>query len=430
MQVSVETTQGLERRFNITIPGKDIEQEQQKRLKSLAQTMRIAGFRPGKVPMPLIQNRFGPQVRKEVMDELIKSTLGKVFYQEKLRVVGGPLLEPIAKDPPDGDLHFTATFEVYPDVELAPLTEVVVNQAEVQIDEADVDQMQERFHHKYQTWTQVDRPAALGDRVRIDFAGTLADGTSFPGGSGNDVVSVLGAGMFLEEFEQHLVGALAGETRSVDITFPSDYHHPEVAGRSARFAVTVKRVEGGQLPELNEAFIRQNFGIAEGTVEALRDQIRQGMKREFEGKVWQLLKIQLLDALCQHNPIELPNTLVEIELNRLRAELPKDAPPNPELEEQARRRVTLGILAGDIVQRQRLKPDISHVRAYIRAAARDYDNPEEVERWYFADDSRLQEVEALLLEDMVAKWLLGQVQVKVIPTPFSALIDPTRVGYT
>jgi len=430
MQVSLETTQGLERRITITIPGKDIEQDLQKRLKSLAKTTRISGFRPGKVPVTLVQSRYGAQVRKDVMGGLVNSALEEALAQEKLRLVNYPLLEPLPEEEGSstGDLRYTATFEIYPKVELASLAEVTINRPKVLISDDDVNLMLDHFRRQHQTWTPTNRPAVLGDRVRVDFTGTLADGTDFSGSTGNDVLIVLGSGVFVEGFEQHLLGAAAEEAHTVEVTFPPTYHQPAIAGKPARFKVTIKSVESAQLPELNETFIRQAFGITGGTIEDTQRLIREGMERDFEGKVWQLLKTQILSALYQHNPIDLPKILIEDELAQLRAKLPKDAPSSPELEEQARRHVALGIILGEIARHQRLKVDQKRVRTYIRSVAEDYNNPGEAERWYLSDKNRLQEVEALVLEDMVVEWLMGQVQIKSIPTPFSSLVGSVQTG--
>jgi trigger factor len=422
MQVSVETTQGLERRFVITIPGNDIRQELQKRLIPLTKTVRIAGFRPGKVPLSLIEKRFGDQVRQEVVEELVKSSVTKALDENQARMVDNPVVESLSEEKsPEGDLRFAVSFEVYPEINLSPLEEIVIKRAEVLIDEADVDKMIENLRRQHRTWLPVDgRPAMLGDRIKADFTGTFADGTTFPGNKGDDVFIILGDGTFIPGFEQGLLGATAGETRTIEVTFPQNYHSPEVAGKLARFTVTVKSLENGQMPEVNEAFV-QSCGVKEGTVEGLQEAVRATMKRDFEGRSWLLVKEQIRTELYKNNPIELPRSLVEGELAQLRAEVSGNEPPG--LEEQARRRVALGLLIGDIARRQQLTVDRDRVRAYIRSLAEDYEKPEEVESFYLSDNNRLQEVEAVVLEDVVMEWLLGQVQVNTTPVPFSTLIN-------
>ncbi|CAK0750224.1 Trigger factor [Gammaproteobacteria bacterium] len=425
MQSSLEITKGLERRLTITIPGKDITQELNNRLKSLTQTVRIAGFRPGKIPLALIHKRFGTQVRQEVVDELIKSSLTNVLAEHQMRLANTPTLELTAGDESlQGDVRYTATFEVYPEVNLAPLKELVINRPEVLINESDIDTMLENFRHQCQTWTQIgDRPAMLGDRVKVDFTSTLTDGKDYSGNIGNDVLIILGEGIFIAGFERHLIGVMTGETRVVEVTFPVGYHNSEIAGKSAIFNIVVKSVESAKIPELDEIFIR-NFGVVEGTLEAMRQSIRKVMERNFESKVWQLAKNQVMDALCQINSLEIPKKLLEEEIIRLRSEFSIDQLSNVLLENQARRNVTLGIIINEIIVRQNLKVDPKRVRAYIRSLAEDYETPEEVERVYLSDKNQLKEIEAAVTEDMVVEWVLEQVQVKMIPTPFSALASP------
>jgi trigger factor len=424
MQVSVETIQGLERRLTITIPGEEIAQEVQKRLKPLTQTARIAGFRPGKIPLSLIEKRFGAQVRHEVVEERVQSSLTEAVTQNQFRMIGNPTLELASEEGlPEGDLRYTATFAIYPEINLAPLGDIVVNRTEIVIEDTDVDAVIENLRHQRRIWTSAgERPAVSGDRIKMDFTASLADGTDFSGNTGNDVFMVIGEGKFIPGFEESLIGAVAGETRTVELTFPQDYHSTEVAGKLALFKVLVKSVESAQLPEVDEAFIHA-YGVKEGTREALQEAVRNTMNQDITHKTWQLLKQQLQDALCQNNPMELPQKLVEEDLAQLRAGISGNEPPD--LEDRARRRVALGFIIGEIARNQQLKVDDERVRTYVRALAEDYEKPEDVERFYFSDSNRLQEVEAVVLEDVVTEWLLGQVQVKVNQVPFSTL---ERIG--
>ncbi len=430
MQVSTETTQGLERRITVTIPGTDVAQELQNRLTSLAQTTRIAGFRPGKIPQKVIQQRFGDQVRRDVLGERMRATLNEVLTQQNWRVASNPRFEVVSGWDPSvvQDVCYTATFEIYPEVVLAPVEAAVISRPEIQIGDSDVDAMVDHLRRQRQIWSKVDRPAAIDDRVTIDFTGFLADGTKFPGGSGTDVLLVLGSGRFVGEFEQRLVGAVVAETRMIDVVFPADYGHADLAGQAVQFSVVVKAIEAGHLPELDELFIR-TLGVADGTEESFRREVRLGMERDCAGKVRELVKAQLLDWLYQNNPVELPNALVQEELVSLRSRDSTADVPGQALEERARRHVALGILLGDVVRRQRIKPDPEQVRAYIRAAADEYESPEQVEQWYAADSKRLQEIEAVVVEDMALEWILKQVQLKPVSVPLRELLNPELVSH-
>ncbi len=426
MQVSAETTQGLERRVTITLSAKDIAQEMQSRLRSLAQTTRIAGFRPGKVPPALIQQRFGAQVRNDVVGELLRSSLSKQLTEQRWRLANSPQFEPIptGDNAGGGDICYAATFEIYPEVQLLPMEDVIIQQPVVQIAESDVDAMVEHLRRQRQRWNKTDAPAALDDRVEIDFTGTLADGVPFEGGTGTQVLVVLGAGKFIGAFEEQLVGALPGETRTVEVTFPAEYHHAELAGQDAQFVVVVKSVENGQLPELDEAFIR-SLGVAEGTVEVLRQEIHRNIERDCAGKIKELLKTQVLDWLYREHPLEVPNGLLGEEMTSLRnSGIPEEA-----LEERARRHVALGILLGEVVQRQRIKADHERIRAYIAAAAEEYEDPDQVARWIASEPKRVQEIEALVIEDMAVEWVLKQVQLAPSPVPLSDLVNLTRTNH-
>jgi trigger factor len=358
------------------------------------------------------------------MEELIKSTLQEAVEQQQLRIIDIPQIELLSnEDATDGDVRYAATFEVYPEVNLAPMGDWVVHRPEALLEESDVDTMQEALRHQRQAWVPVvDRPAMFGDRVRVDFTSTLADGKDFSGNTGNDVLIVLGDGAFVTGFERHLVGAVVGETRTAEVTFPLGHHHFEVAGKSAIFKIVVKSVESARLPELDEEFIR-NFGVAEGTIEALRQSLRANMEWKFAQDAWGFVKNQVMDALYQHNPIDLPNKLVMEEVTRLQANLAKEQPPLAVLEGLARRNMIIKLLIDEIILRQGLIADPERVRAHIRILAQEFEVPDEVERAYLSDDTKVKEVESLVLEDMAIEWVLGQVQVKAVPASYSALMN-------
>jgi len=423
MQFSVETIEGLKRRLTVTISGKEIALERDKRLKELAKGTYIAGFRPGKVPIALIQKRFGPQVQQEVMDHLIQTHLTEIVSQNQFRAVSAPVLENISEEGlSNGDVRCMLTFEVFPEVNLDILKELVITKPDTVIHEADVDLMIDSIRRQRQTWSTVaDRPAMLGDRLKVDFTGVLTDGTDFSGNTGTDVFIILGQGMFVGGFERHLVGAVAGETRTVEVTFPLGYHNTAVANKSALFTVLIKSVESAELPELSEEFIR-TFGVTEGTIDAFRHAVSITMEKDFAKKAWISIKTQVLEQLYQRYSDDLPNSLVENELKRLSANLPVDQTQdqNPELMMQARRNITMGIIIGDLARRQNFQADPERVREYVRNLAEDYEDPNEVERFWLSDKNRLQEVEAVVLEDIVVEWILGQVELQTKLIPFSA----------
>jgi trigger factor len=423
MQVAVETTQGLERRLTITIPEKDISQELGKRLDKLAKTTKIAGFRPGKIPPALIQKRFGAYVRQEVVDELVNSNLDEALRQHQFRLMSTPEIEAISNEEAPENVSFTATFEIYPEVNLASFDGIEITRPEVLIDESDIDAVVENLRRLRQIWVSVgNRPARLGDRVKVDFKGTLTDGNDFSGNTGQDALIILGDGAFVVGFERHLVGAVEGETRTVDVTFPVGHQNQEIAGKSATFSVSVKSVESVQLPAVDEAFIR-GFGVQEGTMEAFRQKVHKTMAQDFAASAWKMVKTQVVNVLYQHNNLELPKILVEEEITRLRTQFPSDDPSKSAmLEEQARRNVNLRILIKDIIDRQQLKADPERIRTYIRTLAEGYETPEEVENVYSSDKNRMQEMEELVLEDMAVEWVLEQAKVNIKPTPYSSLM--------
>lgn len=422
MQVSLETIQRLERRLTVTIPGKDIAGEVNKRLRPLAKTAQIAGFRPGKVPISLLQKRFGASLRQEVIEELVKSTLQDALQGHQLRMFDIPQLELLPSEySSEGDVRYTATFEVYPEVKLAPMENWVIHRPEALLEEPDVDTMLENLRRQHQAWVSVvDRPAMFGDRVKVDFTSTLTDGNDFSGNSGNDVLVILGDGAFVAGFERHLVGAVAGETRTVEVTFPLGYHNSEVAGKSAIFKIVVKTVENAQLPELNEEFIR-SVGVIDGTMEALRQLLRKNMEWKFAQDAWLSVKNQILDALYQHNRLDLPQKLVEEEMVKLQASLSGEQPML--LEGIARRNLILKILIDDIIVHQNLTVDPERVRTYIRTLAQQFETPEEVERVYLSNNEKLKEVESLVLEDMAVEWVLTHVQVKTSVVSYGSLMN-------
>lgn len=428
MQVSVETTAGLERRMTVQVPEERIATEVDNRLRQLARTTSIKGFRPGKVPFKMVQQRYADQVRQEVLGDVIQSTYFEAVTQEKLRPAGYPSFEPKSLEQGKG-IEYVATFEVMPEVQLAAFDGVTVEKPVAQVNDADVDTMLETLRKQNAGWQAVERGAADGDRVTIDFRGTI-DGADFQGNKGENVPVTLGGKRMIAGFEEGLVGAKAGEERTLDLQFPENYGYKDVAGKPVQFKVTVKQVEEPQLPELDDAFAKK-FGV-EGGIAALRSEVRTNMERELEQRLNNLVKQHVMDKLLEINDITIPQALVQQESQALaqqmreNMQLPADKSGSisPAMfEEQAKKRVTLGLLLAELVQRHNLKVDADALRRKVEQMAAGYDQPEEVVKWFYADQRRLGEVESLALEERVVEWVLGQVQVTEKQQGFNELMN-------
>ncbi len=432
MQVSVEATNGLERRITVQVPAERIEKEVENRLKSLTRTARVSGFRPGKVPLKVVEQRYGAQVRQEVLGEVIHSSFYEAVAQEKLRPAGGPKIETGSAEPGQG-LEYSATFEVYPEVQLAGFEGVKVERPVAEVAEEDVDRVISTLQKQRVAWKSVDRPAQAEDRLVMDFEGTV-DGAPFPGNTGKQVPVVLGSGQFVKGFEDQLIGVKAGEQRTLEVQFPEDYPAKEVAGRLVRFQVNVISVSEPQLPAVDEAFARI-FGVKDGSVEGLRKEVRQNMQRELDQTIRNKVKQQAMDALLEKNKVDLPHALVEQEIDQLMAQTREQIDPSRKqalslprsmFEEQARRRVALGLIIGEVVKANEIKLDSERVRSMVQSIASTYENPEEVVNWYYANRKMLAGVEALVLEEQVVDQILQQVEVVDAPTTFDALMNPGK----
>lgn len=428
MQVSVETTSGLERRMTVQVPEERIASEVDNRLRQLARTTSIKGFRPGKVPFKMVQQRYAEQVRQEVLGDVIQSSYFEAVSQEKLRPAGYPSFEPKNLEQGKG-MEYVATFEVMPEIELASLAGVSIEKPVAEVTDADVDTMLDTLRKQNAGWTVAERAAADGDRVTIDFKGTI-DGAEFQGNKGENVPVTLGGKRMIAGFEDGLVGAKAGEERTLDLQFPDNYGYKDVAGKPVQFKVSIKQVEEPQLPELDDAFAAK-FGV-EGGIDALRGEVRANMERELEQRLSAAVKQQVMDKLLEINNITVPQALVMQEAQALaqqmreNMQLPADksGSVSPAMfEEQAKKRVTLGLLLAELVQRHNLKVDADVLRGKVEQMAAGYDQPEEVVKWFYADKRRLGEVESLALEEVVVAWVLGQVQVTEKPQGFNDLMN-------
>ena len=430
MQVSVTSSEGLERSMTVEVPADKIEQEVQQRLKGMVGKVRIDGFRPGKVPFSVIKQRYGQQVRQEVESDLVRSSFYEALQQEKLRPAGTPKIETNASKA--DALAFTATFEVYPDVKVEVPSDMVVEKAVVEVSEADIDNMLEKLRTQRAGWEEVDRAAEEGDQVVIDFLGKVDD-VAFEGGEAKDYPLQLGAKRFIEGFEDQLIGAKTGESRDVNVTFPEDYQKEELAGKPAVFEVTVKTVNGPKLPELDDPEFLKALGAEEGGVETLRNEVRQSMERELKQKIDAQVKEQVLDKLLDANPIELPSALVEDEINQMANQARQSMGMQGEqavtdeireaLGERARRRVGLGLMVGELIREKGFQADADKVRTRIEELAQSYEDPQAVLNWYYQDKSRLSGVEALVLEDQVVEWLLSEVKTDEVSKAFDDIMQ-------
>lgn len=414
-EVSLETSAGLERRLTVRVPNAEIERAIAARLKQVGKTAKLKGFRPGKVPQKVVQKYYGGQVRDEVMTDVIRTTFSRAIAEQKLNPAGGPRIEPLA--PADGTAgeHFTyrATFEVYPEIELAPLSDLAIEVPAVEVTEEDLDAMIEKLRAQRATWVAVERPGAEGDRVAVDFAGTI-DGEPFEGGEGKGIGIVIGSGQVLEGFDAALRGVKAGESATATVLFPDNYPTKNLAGKTAKFSIDVKKVEERKLPELDDAFA-ESFGLPGGAA-SLRGEVRNNMERELKERLRAETKTRAFDALIQANRITVPRALVEDEIRALQAAAlqqmggtdPSQAPPRERFEGAAQRRVTIGLLIQELLLEHKIKLDPSRVNDRIKELAAPYEKPDEAAQFYRSDRGMMAQVEASVLEDQVVDFILSK----------------------
>jgi trigger factor len=413
-EVSLETAAGLERRMTVRVPTADIERAIANRLAQVGKTAKLKGFRPGKVPQKVVKQYYGGQVRDEVMTDVIRTTYSRAIAEQKLNPAGGPRIEALAADAGAGE-HFAyrATFEVYPEIALKPLGELALDVPSVEVSETDLDAMIEKLRGQRATWSTVERTAEEGDRVTVDFAGTV-DGEPFEGGQGNGVAIVVGSGQVLKDFDLALHGARAGESATATVLFPQDYPAKNLAGKTAVFAIDVKKVEERQLPALDDEFAAA-FGLA-GGASALRGEVRNNMERELNERLRAETKTRAFDALIAANRIVVPRALVEQEVSTLQADALRQmgssdasqAPPRDRFEASALRRVTVGLLVQEILREHKIKLDQARVDQRVKELAAPYEKPEEAAQFYRSDRGMMAQIEASVLEDQVVDFLLSQ----------------------
>lgn len=428
MSVSVQVTGILGRRMEVAVPAERVEKAFSLRLQTVSRSAKIKGFRPGKAPLDIVRRQYGGQVRDEVVNELIGQALSESLRQESLQPVGQPQVEPLSLGSGE-DLRFAAHFEVYPTVNLQGHEGMELTLPEVAVADADVDAMIETLRKQRPDYVEASRAAADQDRVTVDFEGTL-DGVPFDGGKAEGITFILGAGRMIPDFETGIRGGSAGETRTFDVNFPADYGAPQLAGKTAQFTATVRKVEEAQLPELNDEFCKA-FGIEEGGVERLRAEVRDNMQRELEQTLRQRRRSAILDKLAESNPLELPQLLVEqaireLQLDMLRRMGARDAsklPPRDPFVDPARKRVQIGLLMTELINRAQLQLDPALVEARIKDAAAQQPNPEEAEKQFRGDQRVIQQVQMGLLEEMALEWVASRANVTRQPTSFREVMN-------
>ena len=418
--VSVETGSGLERKITVRVPAAEIEREIDARLKRVGRTAKLKGFRPGKVPERVVRQYYGGQVRDEVLTEVIRRSYAQAIAEKKLNPAGGPRIEPLTDSRLEGMEHFaySATFEVFPEVALAPIEKLEIEVPKVEIGDADVDTMIESLRAQRAEWKTVERPAAEGDRVAVDFLGTI-DGQPFKGGESKDVSIVIGTNQVIADFDKALVGTVAGEKKTADVKFPEDYPAEHLKGKQAQFEITVHRVEERVLPEVDDAFAA-SFGVSEGGAAALRTDVRGNMERELAERVKAETKTHAFDALIAANEVTVPRALVAEEIQNLQADAmrqlgikdPQQAPSAERFEKVAERRVTVGLLIQELIKEHKVKLDQAKVTERINELCAAYERPEEAAQYYRGNRSLMAQIESTVLEQQVVDLLLEHAGVK------------------
>jgi trigger factor len=417
MQANLERVSELERRLSVTLPVSDIATEVESRLKRLTRTVKMQGFRPGKVPLKVVARQYGPQVRQEVLGDAMQKSFGDAVREQNLRVAGYPRFEPKPLNEQSAEFQYIAVFEVYPEINVGDLSQTAINRPVFEVGEAEVDKTIEIMRKQRAVFDPADRPAQSGDRVTIDFRGTL-DGVEFPGSSAKGHAVVLGENRMLPDFEAQVIGLKSGESRSFDLRFPDDYHGKEVAGKTAQFEVTVGEVAAPRLPEVDAEFAKA-LGVETGDIATMRAEVRQNLEREVKVRLKNRVKEQVMQALLASTRIEPPKVLVQLEIQRMEAAARQDlaqrgvrvkegaALPVEMFEAPAQRRVSLGLILAELVKIHGLYARPEQVRALVEEQAQSYERPEEVIRWFYGAPERLRDIESTVMEENVVARVLS-----------------------
>jgi len=433
MQANLETLSALERKLSVALPTADIDSEVANRLQRLSRTVKMHGFRPGKVPLKVVVQHYGPQVRQEVLGDVMQKSFGEAVRQQNLKVAGYPRFE--LKPPAEGagEFQYSATFEVYPEVVVGDISNTAIERPLLEVGEAEVDKTVEIMRKQRARYEPVERAAENGDRVTIDFRGTLA-GEEFQGSSAKDQPVLLGGGRLLPDFEANLVGMKAGESKSFDVRFPDDYHGREAAGKTARFEIAAKQVAGPVLPEVDASFAK-SLGVEDGDIARMRAEVRANLEREIKAKLKSRVREQVIQALLEATRVEAPRSLVQMETQRMTAGARQELAargiqaatehtpmPTDLFEKQAERRVSTGLILGELMKTHSLYPRPEQVRALVEEQAQSYERPQEVVKWFYAEPERLRDIEAVVAEENVVAWALGVAKVADKPIEFDELM--------
>lgn len=436
MQVSVENVGSLERCLTISVEAAQIDDKVKKELQSLSHRVKIKGFRAGKVPMKVVEQHYGRDVRNQVLKDVMQSSFYDAITQEDLRPAGAPSFEPVSMEA-GKNLEYKATFEVYPEISLVDFSNVSLEKPVCEINESDVDAMLETIRKQHMSWQPVERAAKADDKVTVDFKGTV-DGEAFEGGSGTDMEVEIGKGRLIAGFEDGLVGLSTGDEKTLDLSFPDNYPKQELAGKPVQFAITVKQVEEPVLPEV-DAELAKKLGVEDGDLDKLRDEIKQNMQRELDNNLENLQKKAVMDKLIEVNPVDVPQALIESESQSLAQQMMANlqqqgmATGQSQLDpslfgDEAKRRVSLGLIMAEIVKQNDIKADEQAVRAKVDAIAEPYERADEVVKWYYGDKRRLAEIESLVIESQVVDWILEQANVSEKALTFNEVMYPKGQG--
>lgn len=422
----------LERRLSVTLPAAEIVNEVENRLKRLSRTVKLHGFRPGKVPLKVVAQQFGLQVRQEVLGDAMQRSFGEAVRQQNLRVAGYPQFEPKPLAEGAADFQYSATFEVYPDVVVGDITGVTIRRPVLEVGEAEVDRTLEIMRKQRVRFEPAERAAQAGDRVTLDFRGTI-DGQEFPGSSARNQPAVLGEGRLLPDFERNVIGLQSRESKTFELRFPDEYHGREVAGKTARFEISVKQVAAPHLPEIDAGFAK-SLGVADGDLSKMRAEVKANLEREVKARLKTRVKDQVMQTLFDATRIETPRGLVQAEVQRLQIAARQDLAargvkandevslPADLFEKQAQRRVNLGLILAELVKAHGLYAKPDQVRAAVEEQAQSYERPQEVVKWFYASPERLREIESSVLEDNVVAWALGAAKVMDAAVNFDELM--------
>lgn len=429
MQVSVEKTSELSRKMTVSVSEDVVQEKMAERLKSLVREIKMDGFRPGKVPSHVVKKMYGDRIRSEVTGDLIQSTFYQALQDQDLKPAGYPHIHP--SDETNG-FQYTAVFEVYPEVSLQGADQLEIERPVATVEETDVDAMVEKLRVQRKSWNAVERASETGDRITITFSGS-AEGENFTNGKVEDYSVEIGSKQMIPGFEDNLTGLAARANKTFTVTFPDDYGNAQLAGKPADFEVDVVKVEEPVLPEVDETFIKA-YGIQEGTVEAFREDVRNTMERELEQALRGNLKNAVMDVLYEKIQVTVPNALIDEEVESLMKPYKENARkrkvkledlqlPRDMFEEQARRRVALGLILGEVIKQNGIKVDNDKVRSVIEDMSRNYERPQDVIDWYYRDENRLSDVQQMVLEDQAVEWLTSQAKVTNRPMSFNDVMQ-------